>query len=129
MLKEGLSPLQLLSIIAGCLLFFFYPLFLPGQEYITDMHNSGGQTAYSEEELAFSRWDHSLESQIPGHGPELPAENNTWHWQWLPNGVLYRAYFASNRESRLAIHLIHEDKQDENYWDPVLGGRFHLLRY
>ncbi len=132
MVEERLSPSQLIIVFAGSFLFFFCPMFLEGQEYITDIGDSNStrsQTSYNEEELTFARWDYSLEKQIPGHGPELPAEDNPWHWQWLPNGVLYRAYFASNRESRLAVHLIHEDKQDKNFWDPVLGGRFPLLRY
>lgn len=85
---------------------------------------------FSDEELRFSHWDCSMRSLIPGKGPDLPIDSSErWQWQWLPEGVLYRAYFASNRESRLAIHFVHEDKLSKDYWDPTLGGRFPVIRY
>ncbi|MDO4574415.1 MAG: DUF1207 domain-containing protein [Planctomycetia bacterium] len=85
---------------------------------------------FTPEEQRFAQWDCRFMSQIPGMGPELPTDESTpWSWQWMPSGVLYKAYLASNREARLGIHLVHEDARPHNFWDPILGGKIPLLRF
>ncbi len=82
------------------------------------------------DETRFIRWNAEPAAQIPGHGPDLPLEDDsTWSWHWLPEGLLFRAYMASNRESRLSVHFVHEDNLPKDYWDPTLGGIFPVLRY
>jgi len=64
-----------------------------------------------------------------GVRPGLPGPlDDYWGWQILPEGLLYRAYLASGRESRFASHWIHE--RDHGWlWDAALGGHVGLLRY
>ncbi len=88
------------------------------------------KSMFTPQELQYACWNWSLHDMLPGHGRELPIDSDsTWSWQWMPNGELYRSYFASNREARLGIHFVHEDKLNNNYWDPILGGKIALLRY
>ena len=92
--------------------------------------DSVDMSMFTPQELQYASWNWSLYDMLPGHGRELPVDSDsTWSWQWMPNGELYRSYFASNREARLGIHFVHEDKLNNNYWDPVLGGKIALLRY
>ncbi|MDO4584372.1 MAG: DUF1207 domain-containing protein [Planctomycetia bacterium] len=90
----------------------------------------GQNSPYSSQESQFACWDTSLKGFLPGLGRALPVDSSeTWTWQWLPRGVLYRAYFASNKESRLGIHFVHESEEKKEYWDPILGGRIPLVRF
>ena len=46
----------------------------------------------------------------------------------LPDGILYRAYLANPKESRLGTQFF--NLQDNGaMWDTTLGGRFALLRF
>ncbi len=94
-----------------------------------DRFSPGGDVLYTPEEEKYHYWDSSLSACIPGSGRVLPTSNEAWSWQILPGGTLYRAHFASNRESRLGIHFINEDTTGTQYWDPTLGGRINLIRY
>jgi hypothetical protein len=51
-----------------------------------------------------------------------------WHWQWLPDGLIYRSYIAGPKESRFGSVWFHE-KDQGLLWDIALGGRVGLLRY
>jgi hypothetical protein len=59
-------------------------------------------------------------------GDMFPAD--TWQWQWLPAGLIYRSYMAGVHEPRMAIVAYHEG-HSRTLWDPTLGGRVGLLRY
>jgi hypothetical protein len=59
-------------------------------------------------------------------GPLAP--NGDWHWQILPAGILYRAYLANPKESRLGTQMFNV-QHDGAMWDSTLGGRVGLLRY
>lgn len=53
-------------------------------------------------------------------------------WEVMPDGLIYRSYLAGPRESRLALHAIHNShvgERSEWLWDATLGGRRGLLRY
>ncbi|MBN8624078.1 MAG: DUF1207 domain-containing protein [Planctomycetes bacterium] len=57
-----------------------------------------------------------------------PGARHDWTAQFLPDGILYRAYLAGVKESRLSTVFNH----DSNYgwmWDIRLGGRVGLFRY
>jgi len=59
-------------------------------------------------------------------GPTVPREG--WSWQILPDGIIYKAYLANPKESRLST-LIFSEQDDDALWDSTLGGRIGLLRY
>lgn len=51
-----------------------------------------------------------------------------WTWQVLPDGLIYKAYLAGGRESRLASQWVYE--RDQGWlWDATLGGHMGLLRF
>jgi hypothetical protein len=56
------------------------------------------------------------------------ACEDVWHWQILPDGIIYKSYLAGVQESRLAAHLINIP---DHGWmlDGNLGGKFGLIRY
>lgn len=54
-------------------------------------------------------------------------ECEPWGWQCLPDGIVYPAYLAGVKESRLAGTLTHLD--DGWFLDGTLGGRIGLIRY
>lgn len=60
------------------------------------------------------------------YGPSIPDGN--WAWQILPDGVLYQAYLANPKESRVST-VVFSETDDGTLWDSMLGGRFGLLRY
>ena len=49
-------------------------------------------------------------------------------WQVLPSGLIYQAYLAGEKESRLRSVWNHDEK-DGWIWDITLGGRAAILRY
>jgi hypothetical protein len=71
----------------------------------------------------------------PGYGPCACCGpcgccgcEEPWHWQWLPDGLIYRSYIAGPKESRFGSVWFHE--KDQGWlWDIALGGRVGLLRY
>jgi hypothetical protein len=59
-------------------------------------------------------------------GPTCPRDD--WSWQILPDGLIYKSYLASVKESRLSTYVFDVDG-DGILWDSTLGGRVGLLRY
>ena len=56
------------------------------------------------------------------------AHDRNWHWQVMPDGLIYRSYLAGVKESRFTCALIRE--RDWGWiWDATLGGRVGLFRY
>lgn len=60
---------------------------------------------------------------IPG------STSDFWHWQLLPDGLIYRSYMAGPREPRISTLFEQELGSDTTYWDGVVGGRMPVLRY
>src|SRR5262245_13811233 len=58
--------------------------------------------------------------------PLVPRDD--WSWQLLPDGILYRAYLANPKESRLGTQIFNLSG-DGAFWDSTLGGRMGLLRF
>lgn len=55
-------------------------------------------------------------------------DSGTWHWQLLPNDLIYKSYLAGMKESRSGSTLTYI--QDDGWlWEGVLGARVGLLRY
>jgi hypothetical protein len=57
-----------------------------------------------------------------------PCHSDAWHWQVLPDGLIYHSYWAGVHEPRLGIVVQHVQGFD-SFWDGTLGGRVGLLRY
>jgi hypothetical protein len=66
-----------------------------------------------------------LSEGLPGY----PTYYDTWGWDILPDGLIYRSYMAGPRESKMQLFMMQEQGTGENYWDVILGGRRGLLRY
>ena len=50
-----------------------------------------------------------------------------WHWILLPQGFLYRTYWASTQEPRLSTRAIRDSSR--NFLDSQIGGRFGIVRF
>lgn len=53
---------------------------------------------------------------------------DSWSWQPLPDGLIYRTYLAGMKEPRLASMWVHE-RELGWIWDIALGARVGILRY
>jgi hypothetical protein len=58
----------------------------------------------------------------------LPDANGPWCWQMLPDGLIYRSYWAGVHEPRLGGVLQHIQGGD-SFIDGNVGGRVGLIRY
>jgi hypothetical protein len=56
------------------------------------------------------------------------AFNDDWYWQILPDGIVYPAYLADAKESRLGTQVFC-DQDGGTLWDSTLGARVGILRY
>ncbi|MGO8750058.1 MAG: DUF1207 domain-containing protein [Thermoguttaceae bacterium] len=65
---------------------------------------------------------------IPPAEPDAGDYGEPWTWQLLPDGLLYPAYLAGNRESRFGTEFVN-DKNLPPLWDIALGGHVGLIRY
>ncbi|HEX5102664.1 MAG TPA: DUF1207 domain-containing protein, partial [Pirellulaceae bacterium] len=52
-----------------------------------------------------------------------------WEWQILPEGIIYQAYLANPKESRLGTQVFEQTGDGQFLWDSTLGGHVGLLRY
>lgn len=50
------------------------------------------------------------------------------HWQFAPNGLLYKSYLASPKESRISSVWMSDSKRGL-IWENALGGRVGIVRY
>ncbi len=50
-------------------------------------------------------------------------------WQILPAGLLYHSYLAGEKEPRMQFLHLYDTRNDQTYWEAVLGGRVGLLRH
>ncbi len=60
--------------------------------------------------------------------PLALAGPETWTWQLLPAGLLYRSYLAGTREPRLGTTWQYQ-RHDGWQWDSTLGARVGVLRF
>jgi hypothetical protein len=51
-----------------------------------------------------------------------------WNWRCLPGGLIYKAYLAGPKESRLGAQLVNSPT-DSNFFDSTLGAHVGILRY
>jgi len=59
--------------------------------------------------------------------------DESWYDEWelygLPQGLIYRAYLASPKETRLSTVLINVPGESASMWDSTLGARIGVFRY
>lgn len=70
----------------------------------------------------------NLDEYVPPHGGPSVFEESEWHWQLLPNGLIYRPYVAGRKESRMAGYVV-SAIDDTTLWQGTLGGQLGLLRF
>jgi hypothetical protein len=63
----------------------------------------------------------------PG-GPMLTSPSDVWDWQVLPQGLIYRSYWAGVKEPRLSMTLMHISGE-HSFWEPTVGARVGILRF
>lgn len=69
-----------------------------------------------------------IEPHFPRYDHWQANAYEPWHWQVLPDGLIYRSYLAGMKESRFASMWVKE-KDHGWLWDVALGGRVAILRY
>jgi Protein of unknown function (DUF1207) len=69
-----------------------------------------------------------LDAWAEGTEFDLLAPRTDWNWQLLPDGILYRAYLAGPKESRLGMQIFSLEG-DGALWDSTLGGQMGLFRF
>jgi hypothetical protein len=62
------------------------------------------------------------------NGPMLSDPSDVWDCQVLPQGLIYRSYWAGVKEPRFGIQLMHVTGE-RSFWDPTAGARVGLLRF
>ena len=61
---------------------------------------------------------------------DAPGQNSRCEqWQVLPAGLLYHSYLAGEKEPRMQFLHLYDTRNDQTYWEAVLGGRMGLLRH
>ncbi len=63
--------------------------------------------------------------QVP---PTSALVDDSWTLQFLPEGLMYKAYLAGGKESRLGTNFVHQ-RSGGWTWDPTIGTHIGLLRY
>lgn len=58
-----------------------------------------------------------------------PESDCCYEWQVLPDGLLYKAYLAGEKESRMAAVWLTSPDRDGIAWETALGGHVGLIRY
>jgi len=53
---------------------------------------------------------------------------NAWHWQVLPQGIIYQSYMAGTKEPRFATYFDQNSVMGD-MWDVSLGARAGIFRY
>ncbi|MBM4091597.1 MAG: DUF1207 domain-containing protein [Planctomycetes bacterium] len=68
-----------------------------------------------------------LDAYLDGGEPSVIVDEQ-WHFQILPNDLIYKSYLAGVKEPRLGSEIIGAES-DDWYWAGTLGSRVGLLRY
>lgn len=77
----------------------------------------------------FAENPHPLAPQRDHFDPGFPqSAYDEQTWQVMPSGLMYRAYLAGEKESRMGSFWAH-DQTGRAVWENTLGGRVGLLRH
>lgn len=115
------------------------PQWLPGD--LIDSETRSAQVVGPEAETEIVGAGEQGESVelLTAHEPIPPGETieewdrfyvppTCYTWQVLPQGLIYRDYLASVKQSRFRS-VWHEDTEEGSIWDVTLGGHVGILRY
>jgi hypothetical protein len=75
-----------------------------------------------------------VDAEVYYEGDPYPQQSlfdppaGAWTWQILPDGLIYRSYWAGVHESRTGVQWFSES-DGRNLWDVTLGGRAGIIRY
>lgn len=87
-------------------------------------HIEDGNPSHDPTALTPTNWhDESLDSV------SASVESDCYEWQVMPEGLLYKAYLAGEKESRMAAVWLSGSGRDGIAWETALGGHVGLLRY
>jgi hypothetical protein len=60
---------------------------------------------------------------------ENSSHSEAYQWQLLPSGLMYSSYLAGVKEARMQFVQLHDTRNDQTYWEAIIGGRRGLVRY
>jgi Protein of unknown function (DUF1207) len=58
----------------------------------------------------------------------LGQSGGPWFWQMLPEGLIYRTYWAGVHEPRMGVVMMRKNGGN-SFWDATVGARISLLRF
>jgi len=90
----------------------------------TDMETLAGVSDSSGVPTVIDQPYFDLDAYLDGY----VARARPWHWQLLPNDLIYKSYLAGMKEPRLGS-TITSFRNDGWLWEGTLGARVGLLRY
>ncbi len=94
-----------------------------------DVELRGGRPIYETYQSSDVRPAQYVDDDWFGASPAVHGSHEgAWCHQILPDGLIYRSYLASVKESRFAGQWVH-DVNLGWVWDITLGGRVGILRY
>jgi uncharacterized protein DUF1207 len=67
--------------------------------------------------------------QEPGDVVNVQDEEDAYEWQVMPVGLMYKAYLAGEKESRMSSVWLSSPGRHGLVWENTLGGHVGLLRY
>lgn len=99
----------------------------PKREVATYASYSDDQTDASKgDRLSAVNW----QEPVPAYMDAEPMQAETcYEWQVLPVGLMYKAYLAGEKESRMQAVWFSSAGRDGMIWETALGGHVGLLRY
>ena len=72
-------------------------------------------------------WEQQTVDDVIDSEP-IPCDNG-YEWQVMPSGLMYKAYVAGEKESRMASVFLASSGRQGIVWENTLGGHVGLLRY
>ncbi len=63
------------------------------------------------------------------HSAVQSEQSSEWSPQVLPQGIIYRSYWAGLHEPRMGLQVFSEQSGGDAFWDPTLGARVGLFRF
>jgi hypothetical protein len=94
----------------------------------TEVSSTQVSTSMREADDIFLPPPSSFDEHLKKSASAEVKNNDPWFSQVLPQGIIYRSYWAGVHEPRLGLQLISESGGG-SFWDPTVGARIGLLRY
>ncbi|MEI8378855.1 MAG: DUF1207 domain-containing protein [Planctomycetota bacterium] len=72
-------------------------------------------------------WQEPVQEEVIGS--QTFQTEDEYEWQVMPAGLMYKAYLAGEKESRMSSVFFGSKGRDGTVWENTLGGHVGLLRY